>query len=135
MGNKLSDKHINWLNFGTFRGNCLFVCGFTYDETIKVLKRKKSYEWLAAFETTADMWESDNWGFASRREVMGKDYFFLIIKSRFDFKDKSVIYLAHEVVHLASFHLRDILDPMQENECFAYTHTHLMEQVYKILRN
>ena len=132
----LSSKHINWLDFGTFYGSCLFVCGFTYEETLKVLKRKKSFEWLDAFETTKDVWDSDNWGFASRRQTnAGKIYFFLTLKSRFDFKDESHIKLAHEIVHLASFHLTDFLDPMKENEAFAYTHTRLMTQCYKILRS
>lgn len=132
----VSAKHINWLNFGTFRGSCLFVCGFTYDETVKILKMKKSYEWLAAFESTKKVWDNDNWGFASKREMeSGVLHFFLVLKNRFDFKDDSHIKLAHEILHLASFHLKDFLDPIVENECFAYTHSHLMEQCYKILRS
>lgn len=133
---RLSAKHINWLDFGTFHGNCLFVCGFTYEETIKILKKKKSKEWLNVIETTKEIWDSNNWGFASRRETSeGVIYFFLILKNRFDFKDDSHVKLAHEIVHLSSFNLVEFLDPMKENECFAYTHTYLMRQCYKILRS
>ena len=132
----LSAKHINWLDFGTFYGSCLFVCGFTYEETLKVLHKKKASEWILTFESTKDVWYSENWGFASRRETdAGKIHFFLTLKHRFDFKDDSHVKLAHEILHLASFHLTGFLDPMKENECFAYTHTHLMRQCYKILRS
>lgn len=133
---KTSAKHINWLNFGIFEGNVLFVCGFTFEEMLRHFKRTKTPDgWVATFESTKNLWDASSWGFVSKREMEGKTYFFLVLKKRFDFKDDSHAKLAHEIVHLASFHLIDLLDPMKENEAFAYTHTYLMRQCYKILRN
>lgn len=132
----VSAKHINWLNFGAFFGSCIFICGFTYEEVLKHFKRKKTpADWVKCVESTLYLWENDNWAFASKRTIDGRDYFVLVLKNKFDFKDDSHAKLAHEVLHLASFHLKEFLDPMQENECFAYTHTHLMTQCYKILRS
>lgn len=133
----LSAKHINWLDFGTFNGSCLFVCAFTYDEVIKNFKKKKTPDgWVVAFESTKQLWESDNWGFCSKRVLDDEcTYFFLVLKNKFDFKDDSHARLAHEILHLATFQLKDILDPITENECFAYSHTYLMKQCYKILRS
>lgn len=131
-----SDKHINWINFGAFFGDCLFVCGFTYDEVLFHFKKKKTpMEWVRAFEMTKDTWEEDIPGFVSKRKVNGVTYLFMVMKKRFDFKDDSHNVLAHEVLHLISYHLRDFLDPMEENECFCYTHSHVMRQCYKILRS
>lgn len=128
-------KHINWLDFGIFPGSCLFVCGFGYNETLKHLKKKKSGDWILAFEDTKNVWENDNWGFASKRTIItGKTYFFLTLKKPFDFKDESHTRLAHEILHLASFHLKDFLNPIEENEAFCYLHSYLMRQCYKILR-
>lgn len=131
----ISSKHINWLNFGSFFGSCMFVCGFTYEETLKHIKKKKTGDWILAFEDTKEIWNCDNWGYASKRTVAGVTYFILVLKNRFDFKDDSHSRLAHEILHLVSFCLKDFLDPMVENEAFAYTHTHLMTQCYKILRS
>ena len=133
-----SAKHINWLDFGIFHGTVMFIVGFSYEETIKNLrqKRERYADWILALETTKQLWDSNNWGFCSRREPEdGKIYFFVVIKERFDFKDESHAKLAHEILHLCSFNLKDFLDPMKENEAFCYTHTHLMNQCYKILRN
>lgn len=132
----LSAKHINWLDFGIFHGSCLFICAFSYDEVIGNFKKKKTTEgWVKAFEDTKSIWDNDNWGYASKRIIDDRKYFILVLKKRFDFKDESHSRLAHEILHIASFHLNDFLDPMAENEAFAYTHTHLMKQCYKILRS
>ena len=133
---KLSAKHINWLNFGIFYGNCLFICGFSYDEVMLNFKKKKTPDgWVKAFKDTKEIWDNDNWGYASKRTIDGVLYFILVLKKRFDFKDESHARLAHEVTHIISFNLRDVLDPMTENEAFCYTQTHLMTQCYKILRS
>lgn len=134
---KISDKHINWLDFGIFFGSCMFVCGFSYEETLKVLKKKKSDGWITAFESTKDVWESGGAAFASKREMSpsGKIYFFLVLKDRFDFSDEHQRRLAHECIHLASFNISGTLNPMVENEAFAYLHTHLMKQCHDILRS
>lgn len=132
----LSSKHINWLDFGIFHGSCIFVCGFSYEEVLLHFKKKKTpVGWVKAFESTHSLWENKNWGFTSKRFIDNKTYFILVLKKRFDFKDESHAKLAHEILHLASFNLKDFLDPMEENESFCYLHTYLMEQCYKILRS
>ena len=133
---KLSAKHMNWLNFGAFDGTVLFVCGFTYGEIMNRFKNKKTSEgWVTAFENTKNMWDDDtNHAFCSKEEVSGKTYFIMVLKNRFDFRDGSHATLAHEILHLISQNLPEFLDPMRENECFAYTHTFLMNQCYAILR-
>lgn len=131
---KKSDKHINWLNFGSFPGICMFIVGFTYDEALKISTRKKYGDWILGLEQTKSIWDEPNAGFVSKRKVNGKNYYYLVLKNRFDFTDERHATLAHEILHLCSFHLSDFLDPMHENEAFCYTHTHLMNQCYKILR-
>ncbi len=136
MIKKKSDKHINWLDFGIFFGSTMFIVGFTFEEALSHLKKKKSGDWILALESTTDLWKNENWGFVSKRTlVTGKIYYFLVLKKQFDFQDESHAKLAHEILHLCSFHLKDFLDPIEENECFCYTHTHLMTQCYKILRS
>lgn len=135
VAKRISDKHINWLNFGSFFGSCMLVCGFSYKETLKLLNRRKAGDWILAFESTKDVFDNPNWGYASKKTIAGIDYFILVLKDRFDFKDASHAKLAHEILHLCSFNLKDFFDPMVENEAFCYTHTHLMTQCYKILRS
>lgn len=133
----ISDRHINWIDFGIFYGSCMVVCAFSYDEMLAHFKKKKTpIGWVEAFKSTKELWESDNYGFVSKRTVNGCTYFFLILKKRFDFRnEENHTRLAHEILHLASFHLKDFLDPMEENESFCYLHSYLMTQVYKILRS
>lgn len=133
---RISGKHIKWLNFGIFFGSCLFVCGFAFEETCKILKRKRIYNWLEAFESTKNNWGNNCVGYTSRRTPSdGKEYFILVLKKRFNFSDEDHRMLAHEVLHLASFNIAESLDPMVENEAFAYLHTHLMKQCHDILRS
>lgn len=132
---RISDRIIDHLNFGMFEGSCLFVCGFSYEQTLKHLQKKEDTEWIEMFKNTKDVWDNDNWGFCSKRwSKDDKKYYFLVIKKQFNFSDDSQRKLAHEIVHLASFYLKDLLDPMQENEAFAYFHTYLMKQCHDILR-
>jgi len=131
-----SNRHVNFLNFGIFYGTCLFICGFGYDEMIVHFKKKKTPKgWVTAFEGTKELWDNSNGGFASKRYVDDVSYCFLVLRKQFDFTDYAHTILAHEVLHLVSFQLKDFLDPMVENEAFCYTHTHIMNQCYKILRS
>lgn len=130
---------IEILNFGSFPGKILFTSGYGYDEICKELKKQKCHEWLQAFESTKWLWENKNWGFASSRtlSIKGEDFYynFLCLKNRFDFSDTHHAKLSHEVIHICSFHLHDVFDVIKENEAFAYTHTHILNQCYKVLRN
>lgn len=132
----LSNKHIKFLNFGSFYGTVMFIVGFTYEETLKISKRKKYTGWIDALPQIKKVYqESGNVGFASERKLDKVKYYFLVLKKPFDFKDDSHASLAHEVLHLISFNLPYFLDPIIENEAFCYTHTHIMNQCYKILRS
>ena len=134
---KLSARYISWLNFGSFPGNCMFIVAFDYEECIKIMKRKKSGDWILALQETKSMWDEPNAGFVSKRTlVTGEIFYFLVLRKKFDFtNDDHHATLAHEVLHLISYHLPFHLDPMEENEAFCYTHTHIMQQCYKILRS
>lgn len=138
---KKSPKLIQYVNFGTFPGSIMFICGFTYEETHTLLKKKKNFEWLDVFETTKQYFDNNNSGFASKRisehKTTGQQryYYFIYLRDRFDFSDRSNIILAHEIIHICTYHLKDMLDIVVENEAFAYTHTHVMTQIYKHLRS
>lgn len=124
------------LNFGSFPGKVLFTVGFTYDEICKALKRQEQTGWLAEFETTKHNFDTEHCvGFCARR--LGKDkcqYYFLHLRDNFNYTEKHHITLSHELIHLCSYHLPDYLDVLKENEAFAYTHSHLMQQCYDVMK-
>ena len=130
---------IQMLDFGSFPGKVMFTCGYTFEEICKELKKQKCHEWLKCFETTENLWSGTCWGFGSQRvlAIKGKNYYysFLCLRDRFNFSDQSHARLSHEVIHVCSQHLPDMFDIVKENEAFAYTHTHILNQCYKVLRN
>lgn len=138
MSKFISNAVMGTLNFGSFPGKILFTCGYTYDEVCKQLKKEKCNDWLQCFETTKYLWTKDCRGFGSFRTLTIKDkeyYFsFLCLRDIFDYSDSAHATLAHEVIHICSFQLHDLLDIVKENEAFAYTHTHIMNQCYELLR-
>lgn len=142
MQKKKADiKIIDWMNFGSFPGFFMFTMGFNYDQIHNRLsKMKDAKEWLVAFESAEDLFRSKAWGSASQRTVVNtrtndeKKFHFLHIRSNFDFSDFDMIALAHEAVHLCSFYLSDLMDPIKENEAFAYTHSHVMRQILQCIR-
>lgn len=138
MRKKATKCVMSILNFGSFPGKILFTAGYTFDEICKELKKQKCAEWLQCFETTKYLLDGRSRGFGSERtlEINGKTYYyhFLCLRDIFDFSDQSHATLAHEVIHVCSYHLSDLLDLVKENEAFAYTHTHIMEQCYELLR-
>lgn len=136
---KLSNNVITTLNFGSFPGFITFACGYSAKEITAILKRQKCHEIVEQFQTTIDSLNSDVWGYAARRESVNKgksiQYFFLVVKDRFDFTDANHhAILAHEVLHICTYNLSQFLDIVQENEAFAYTHTHIMKQIYAALK-
>lgn len=138
MAKRISDAVMSTLNFGSFPGKILFTAGYTYDEICKELKKQKCQEWLQCFETTKDLWDGNCWGFGSQRtiKIKGTDYYysFLCLKDRFNFSDTSHARLAHEIIHVCSWQLPELFNIIKENEAFAHTHTHIMEQCYAVLR-
>lgn len=139
---KISPYLIQYIDFGSFPGTILFTCGFSYSEIVKHLTKKKNFDWLAPFKNTEYLFGKDIKGFATR-QVVGhskvkedKIYYFICMRDRFDFSnDFDHIALAHEIIHICTFNLKDMLDIVVENEAFAYTHTHISHQIYRYLRS
>ncbi len=131
-------KIISTLNFGSFPGKIMFSCGFTFDEVCVELKLQKCKEWLLAFKQCKRLCGSGVAGFSSKNtlEINGKEYeyCFLFIRDEFKFSDRDHAVLAHETIHICTHHLSSMLDIVKENEAFAYTHTHILTQCYKVLR-
>lgn len=131
-------KVLTIVNFGSFPGKILFTAGYTHDEVCKELVKQKCSEWLKAFKECKYLATPECAGFASKRslDIKGKEYEynFVFMRDEFDFKDKSHAYLSHEVIHICTFQLSRMLDIVKENEAFAYTHTHILDQIYKVLR-
>ncbi len=139
MAKFISNYVMSMLNFGSFHGKILFTAGYSYDEICKELKKQKCLEWLQAFENTHSLWSDTCSGFSSLTTVTinGKDYqyCFVCLRDRFDFSDRAHSILSHEVIHICTHNLSQMFDIVKENEAFAYTHTHILDQCYNILRN
>lgn len=138
MAKVVSKAVLHMVNFGSFHGKILFTAGYTYDEICKELKKQKCDEWLVAFENTKYLWGKDVAGFSSLQTVSinGKEYesCFVCLRDVFDFSDKAHATLSHEVIHICTHNLSNMLDIVKENEAFAYTHTHILNQCYDVLR-
>ena len=132
-------KVLSTLNFGSFPGKIMFSAGYTFDEVCEELKIQKCNEWLAAFKECKYLTGEDVAGFSAKRHISigGKEgeYSFLFLRDVFNFSDRHHAVLSHEVIHVCSHHLKDMLDIVSENEAFAYTHTHILTQCYKVLRD
>lgn len=129
---------IDTLNFGSFPGKILFTVGYSFEEIAAELKKQKCPEWLDALNQTKNLFTEKNNGFAAARTYLykGEEYFyyFLHLKNKFDFSDKAHTTLAHEAIHICTFNLSDMLNIVTENEAFAYTHSHILNQCYTLLR-
>lgn len=139
---KKSDKILRWINCGIWPTSFMLSVGFTYDEIIKHCKRLKALGWHEALAESKDVINSNkHFGCALKQEVHNNKtntttaYYYIILRQPFDFSDWSMAALAHEVLHLCQFMLKDILDMEREYEAVAYTHTYFMEQILKALRD
>lgn len=133
-----SKSHIKWLNAGIFPCMIMFSVGYKYDEIITFLKRRKYNDWLAGLSDDKASIDSGKY-FSIKRTVKNEKkhevtLFYIIITRPFYFSDWDMCMLAHEVLHTCQFMLPDILNRDREFECEAYTHTHIMEQCLKIMR-
>lgn len=127
------------LNFGSFPGKILFTSGYSFKEVCKELKKQKCNEWLECFKQVEYLFEPNCAGFAATRvlKIDGQEYTcnFLCLRDEFDFSDKHHATLSHEAIHIVTYNLSDLLDIVKENEAFAYTHTHILNQCYEALRS
>lgn len=129
-------KFIRYLNTGIFDATVLLSVGFKYDELIKHTKKGG---WGKAIEHDKEFIDNGNY-FALTRELKnrktGKNvlYLYIIITEKFKFTDHEMCKLAHEVLHICQFFMKDMLDMEREYECVAYTHTHIMEQCLENMR-
>lgn len=123
-----------YLNFGIFPGYVQYSSGYSYQEIVKKLKKMPNgQEWLDAMKHIDP---KDMQGNIAKRLTLEhkksgavKTYYFIFFEQPFERTDYWYAKLAHEVLHICQFHLKDILDRNREIEAEAYLHTHLMMQV------
>jgi hypothetical protein len=136
---KKSNRHINWLNCGIFPATVMLTVGYSWDEIILHLKKKKIDEWINPIASDRDSFQGV---FMMAKAVTMEHsktknvryFYYLYMRDCFDFSDDQMCALAHEIVHLCQFFLPTALDRNKEIEAEAYLHTHLMRQCLKILR-
>jgi hypothetical protein len=137
MKNKV--KVLKWIKMGMYPASICFSCGFSYDEIVIILKKKKAIGWATAISEDRYLINNGT-AFALRRILENKKtgksitYFYIILKDSFDFSDRSYCKLAHEVLHICQFFLPDVLDRNREFESEAYLHTFIMEECLLCLR-
>lgn len=116
----------------------MFTAGYSFKQICKELKKQKLPNWLECFKQTEYLFEPTCAGFASTRtlSIDGREYTFnfICLRDDFDFSDQHHATLSHEVIHIVTNNLSDLLNIVKENEAFAYTHTHILTQCYKVLR-
>ncbi len=137
---KTANKVIVWLDAGIFPATICFCSGFSYDEIMADFKKKKADQWTLGLSKDKELIDSGNY-FALKRSIESSksakevSLFYIIITDRFRFSDHEICKLAHEVLHICQFMLKDILDMERECEAVAYTHTYIMENCLKELRS
>ena len=100
----------------------------------KKCKENKAKDWFKAIKEDEQLLETSKY-LCMRRVYNKKNYFYIILKEKFDFSDESFCILAHEVLHAVQFILDGILDRDREFESEAYLHSHIMKQCLETLRN
>lgn len=133
-------KVIGFIDCGIFPGDILFACGMSHAEIVKYLSKSGDKEWisgLSEYQIRID----DNLSMGDAicvtvenqrtREIRHLQY---IILTKFNFSDYHYCILAHEVLHICQFYLKDILNRQNETEAEAYFHTHVMSQCLELLR-
>jgi hypothetical protein len=126
FGNRL----IRFMDFGIWPGMVMLCTGFEYDYIVKHLEKCKADFWLEMVKHEKELMLSAKW-LAVKREVAidgkAQTLYMIYLKECFDFSDFSMVALAHEVMHICHFHLKDILTLDKEHEAVAYTHSYIME--------
>lgn len=129
-------KIIRYLDTGIFPATILFSVGFKYDELMPLIKKGGWAEGIKADKNLIDSGEYFALGRYLESIKTGKQcqYYYIIITEQFRFTDYNMCRVAHEVLHICQFFMKDILDMEREFESVAYTHTHIMTQCLKELR-
>lgn len=132
-------KGMYWFDTGIFPATVMFVFGFTYDETLAELKKKKAHSWALAIRDDRKLMETSNYltmkrCFTNTKTGAPVDHYIIKIKKPFKFTDFEYCKLAHEIVHICQYFLPDVLDREKEHEAEAYLHTYLMEKCLAALR-
>jgi len=104
-----SIKILHWLDTGIFPATILFSYQFSYDEVIRLLKKKQASDWLAGISGDKIRLTNSNY-IALHRE------------------------LENTTTHMCQYILPAILDRDKEHEAEAYLHTHIMSQLLEVLR-
>jgi hypothetical protein len=132
-------KGMYWFDTGIFPATVMFIFGFTYDETIAELKKKKADTWAMAISEDRELMGNSNY-LAMKRSLentkTGKfvDHYIIKITEPFKFEDYDYCRLAHEVLHICQYFLPDVLKRDKEHEAEAYLHTYLMQKCLVALR-
>lgn len=131
---------IRCFRMGSFPPMVMFCIGFSGKEIMKHLKKQKASDWIAGIKGEEDYIDKCKY-VAMYREIASteterptKKLYYLIFTEPFMFTDNSYSILAHEVLHITQFALRDILNINDETEAFAYTHTFIMDKCMKLIR-
>lgn len=131
-------KMNRYLNAGIFPFTVMLVVGYNYDELCEALDRTNAFGWKEAIKEDKDRINSTAYQtmarYVSKDDEPAVEYFFIYLKNQFRFTDWDMCMLAHEVLHVCQFAMKDILNMEREYEAVAYTHTHLMTQCLKELR-
>jgi hypothetical protein len=133
-------KLIKCFRMGSFPPMIMFCIGFSGKEIMQHLKKQKAKDWLAGIKGEEDYIDRCKY-VAMHREIISteterptKQLYYLIFTEPFMFTDDSYSILAHEVLHITQFALKDILDINNEIEAFAYTHTFVMNKCIELIR-
>ena len=132
-------KFIDFVNTGIFHPDVLINYGFSYDELLAILKRKKPETWYTALVDDYRMNKIITEGYCAMKRIIenrktGKTVtLFYLSMPAFDHSSYDHIKLAHECLHLCQYMLPDFLNRDKEHEAEAYLHTHLMSQIIDLI--
>lgn len=138
---KKESRVVTYLNAGIFERECLFICGYTVDQALAWLKRKKHFHYYMGLDQDdiRKMMNGDLLGLYFCQTVNMKgtkktgEYHYILLKKPFTKTSEDYITLAHECLHFCQQILPDILDRNVEYEAEAHLHSHLMQQCLKAL--
>lgn len=131
-------KKLASLDFGIFPGHVLLCYNLSYDEIIKQLNKKKQHLWAYAIQNDKQLFDAPHWAAVSR-EIKNvktgeiKKFYYIVIRSEFDYSNYDYCRLAHEILHICQFYLPEVLRRQDEKEAEAYLHTYLMMQCLNVM--
>lgn len=116
----------------------MFIQGFSYEQIVKEFKDDNCPDWAEGLKNDKPLIDQARY-LAMVRTLpetqdypIGSDLYYIILKESFNHEPMEYAKLAHEVIHICQFLFdKCCADPIAEKEAFAYTHTHIMEQILK----